>query len=166
MPRIEINQLHARGLASVMEIIRDAVQDMEARGIHQWDEIYPGREIISTDIAAGSLYGLWLEDILAGIIVLNKDQSSEYQTVDWQDRVRPLVMHRLCIKPAFQGQGLARMLVLFAEEFARRHQYTSIRLDAFEHNPDALRLYDSMQYQRRSLIIFRKGPFYCYEKVL
>ncbi len=166
MSRIEINQLHARGLAPVMAIIKDAVRDMAARGIDQWDEIYPGREIITADIAAGNLYGLWLEDVLAGIIVINEDQNPEYRSVAWQDHVRPLLIHRLCLKPEFQGQGLARMLVMFAEEFARRHRYTSIRLDAFALNPDALGLYDAMQYHRRGQITFRKGPFYCYEKVL
>jgi ribosomal protein S18 acetylase RimI-like enzyme len=166
MSTIEIKKVHAAGIALVMEIIRDAVQDMEAHGIHQWDEIYPGRTVFSADIAAGNLYGLWLDGSLAGIVVLNEDQSSEYQAVVWQDNGHPLVIHRLCIKPAFQGQGLARMLVMFAEEFARRHRFTSIRLDAFQQNPDALKLYDSLRYQRRGLVIFRRGPFFCYEKVL
>lgn len=166
MSGIEISQVHARGLTSIMDLVRDAVRDMEARGIHQWDEIYPDRKTFSADITAGQLYGLRVDGDLAGIIVLNENQASEYQSLIWQDQGRPLIIHRLCLKPDFQGQGFARMLVMFAEEFARRHHYTSIRLDAFSQNPGALKLYDSMQYQRRGLITFRKGPFYCYEKVL
>ncbi len=91
---------------------------------------------------------------------------AEYGSIGWNDGGRPLVMHRLCISPSLQGKGLAKHLVRFAEQYARENGYGSIRLDAFIDNERALRLYDSLNYQRKGTVTFRKGSFYCYEKTI
>ena len=151
----------------IMSLIKDAIQKMEREGIHQWDEIYPTREIFSADIAVGSLFAVRMENVIAGIMVLNDKQSQEYNSLSWcDDHGKPLIIHRLCVSPVFQGQRIATKLMQFAEDYARENKYSSIRLDAFIHNKISVGLYDSLGYQRRGIVQFRKGEFYCYEKVL
>jgi hypothetical protein len=41
----------------------------------------------------------------------------------------------------------------------------SIRLDAFTENRCALHLYDGNGYKTKGVVTFRKGNFYCYEKM-
>jgi ribosomal protein S18 acetylase RimI-like enzyme len=85
--------------------------------------------------------------------------------VDKQGRV--LAVHRLCVNPAFQGQGIGRKLMLFAEDYARKNKYTSIRLDAFAKNPISVGLYESLAFQRRGFVSFLPGSIsYCFEKGL
>jgi ribosomal protein S18 acetylase RimI-like enzyme len=151
----------------IMLLIKDAIQKMEREGIHQWDEIYPTKEIFSADIAAGSLFAARMEGVIAGIMALNSEQSQEYNSLFWSDdHCKPLIILRLCVNTTFQGKGIAKKLVQFAEGYARENQYSSIRLDAFINNKISVGLYDSLGYQRKGIVQFRKGEFYCYEKVL
>jgi ribosomal protein S18 acetylase RimI-like enzyme len=150
----------------VMALVNDAVREMENEGLYQWDDVYPDKNVFDADIAAKQLYCVKSDGLIAGIIALNEIQPVEYQNITWNDNGRPLVIHRLCIAPIFQKQGLARLLVQFAEKYARENHYSSIRLDAFTENTKALGLYDSSNYQRRGIVKFRKGNFYCYEKAL
>jgi ribosomal protein S18 acetylase RimI-like enzyme len=166
MKALEISQVISSEIDIVMVLVKKAILKMEEEGIFQWDEIYPDKAIFLSDIVSNQLYGIKQNGSLAGIMTLNEDQYPAYQDIPWTDNGRALVIHRLCISPDFQGQGLAKRLVQFAEKYARENHYSSIRLDAFTQNKKALGLYDSSHYQRRGVIKFRKGEFYCYEKVL
>ena len=160
----EIVEVLSSELDSVMILVGDAIQDMEDNGIPQWDEIYPDRSIFGADIRAGELYCVKINGTIAGVMALNEYQSAEYDDIRWSDNGPPLVIHRLCINPTFQGKGLAKLLVRFAEEYAQKHDYSSIRLDAFTVNEKAVGLYDAMNYLRKGIVKFRKGNFYCYKK--
>ncbi|MDV3428907.1 MAG: GNAT family N-acetyltransferase [Bacillota bacterium] len=152
---------------TIMAVITNAVIDMEAEGIHEWDSIYPNIDVIKKDIDEGNLYVYLDEGIIKGIMVLNEFQDEEYKSVKWQqEQGRNLIIHRLCIDPSFKGQGLATKLVKFAEKFGRSNNYQSIRLDAFTKNQHALKLYEKNDYQLRGTVNFRKGEFCCFEKVL
>ena len=165
---MNINKATAQEIDSVMSLIRDAIQKMHNEGIHQWGEYYPTREIFLADIAASSLYTARIENSIAGIIVLDEEQASQYQSLTWVDKTgKVLVIHRLCVSPAFQGQGIAKKFMQFAEDYAHKNKYNSIRLDAFTKNKISVGLYDSLGYQSRGSVSFMAGTMsYCYEKVL
>ncbi|HNY17996.1 MAG TPA: GNAT family N-acetyltransferase [Treponemataceae bacterium] len=154
-------------LDAVMALIERATKRLDAIGIPQWDEIYPNRDVLAADIAARTLYGLSVDGTLAGIVVLNEYQDAEYGEVQWElADPRPLVIHRLCVDPDFQGKGFAKALMAFAENFARDKGHRSIRLDAFTLNPLSLGLYRALRFSERGTVRFRKGRFYCFEKIL
>lgn len=113
------------------------------------------------------MFGVFNNNELVGIVVLNEVQPSEYSAIKWEhEDNRPLVMHRLCVHPNFQQQRIAGRLLKLSEQFATDNTYRSIRLDAFCRNPFALHLYEKSGYARRGTVTFRKGEFYCYEKML
>lgn len=161
MTMFEIVKVILVELDSVMVLITDAIQDMEKVGVYQWDEVYPDRVVLAEDVTAELLYCVKSDGTIVGITALNDIQPSEYCGIHWVDIGHALVIHRLCIKPSFQGKGLAKFLVQFAEEYAKEHGYSSIRLDAFTNNKKAIGLYDSSHYHRRGIVRFRKGDFYC-----
>ncbi|WP_034256723.1 GNAT family N-acetyltransferase [Adhaeribacter aquaticus] len=161
----EINLLLLEDIDEVMALIKEAVQEMDRQQIYQWDASYPDYLTLKTDIQTGTLYGLRIGGVLAGIIVLNQEQPEDYLAINWQ-HTQPLIIHRVCVHPLFQRQGVAQQLLNFAEQYATAQRHKSIRLDAFVHNPFALRLYQKLGYQERGKVTFRKGPFYCFEKAL
>jgi GNAT superfamily N-acetyltransferase len=63
-------------------------------------------------------------------------------------------------------EGIARTLMMFAERRARDLGYVAIRLDAFVHNPGALRLYQGLGCFDAGGVMLREGPFRCFEKKL
>ncbi len=148
----------------IYRIAVSATREMDSQGISQWDDVYPSREMLTDDIAAQHLHVLESDNQMAGFLVIDEDQSPEYSEVDWQYAGQALVVHRLTIDPAFQGRGLGKRLMHFAEDTATTNGYHCIRLDAFIYNPTALALYNGLGYRKAGIVHFRKGPFQCYEK--
>jgi GNAT superfamily N-acetyltransferase len=155
-------------LDTTVLILRDCITAMREAGIDQWDDVYPTRATLFSDIREGTLYAAFLDAAtLAGVVVLNEYQNPEYAQVPWTfDSGRVLVVHRLMIAPSCQRRGIARALMAFAEDRAREFGYGAIRLDAFTENPGALRLYQTLGYHDAGGVTFRKGPFRCFEKSL
>jgi ribosomal protein S18 acetylase RimI-like enzyme len=77
-----------------------------------------------------------------------------------------LTVHRLGVHPQQQKQGVAKALMIFAAEYARTHNYTSIRLDTSCKNEPAIKLYENLNYRFAGCIDFGHGDFRCYEKVI
>jgi GNAT superfamily N-acetyltransferase len=163
----DILKIKSKDMNDVMSLIKEAISEMERHHIYQWHHIYPDYETIASDIKTETIFGFYCDAELAGIVVLNENQSPEYSNIGWElNNCIPLVMHRLCIRPKFQNQGIAKKLLSFSEQWAINHKYKSIRLDAFSGNPLALNLYNQNGYKKRGSVKFRKGDFWCYEKIL
>jgi len=170
MPLLElaIRPAVSSELDEVMRLVRACIEDMRERGIEQWDEIYPARDIFALDLRAGSLYTAWLDaGALAGVFTLDEYQSPEWAAVPWTILgVRVAVVHRLMVEPGYQRRGFARQLMQFAENEASRLGFEAMRLDAFSLNPQALRLYQTLDYREAGTGRLRKGIFHCFEKLL
>jgi ribosomal protein S18 acetylase RimI-like enzyme len=163
---VRIRKANMRELDVLHNVVRDATRHMDEQEIPQWDEIYPSREILEKDIEREEIYVIEVDGRVAGLIVMNEDQSPEYVAMAWAFAGRALVIHRLTIAPAHQRRGLASRLMDFAEEFATTQGYDCIRLDAFTRNPAAFNLYESRGYRNAGIVRFRKGEFFCYEKAI
>jgi ribosomal protein S18 acetylase RimI-like enzyme len=156
-------------LDAIMELFNHCIVDMQNKSIDQWGAFYPTQEIVKKDIKEESLYLLEIEGEIAGVVTLNEEADPLYSTVQWlADNKKPLIVHRLAVAPTFQGRGYACMMMQWVEEYAKSHDYTSIRLDAYQGNPAAIALYENNEYAKTGEVIFprRSLPFNCYEKVL
>ena len=160
---MKIRNAETKDLGKIMSLISSCIEDMEGRGIHQWDEIYPDEKTIINDMEKKQLYLLEEGNQICGIIALNEFQEPQYKTVDWKFSGKSLVVHRLAIEPAYQRSGCAKMLMDFAYKFAIEEDYENIRLDAFIKNPAAVGLYEKLGYRNAGTVTFRKGDFFCYE---
>jgi GNAT superfamily N-acetyltransferase len=162
---MEISQAAPAELPEIMALIASCVRDMEARQIHQWDEIYPDESVIRKDVDSRTLYAARRNGRITGIIVLNESPEPQYGEVPWRyPGKKILVVHRLLVDPRRQRRGIAGRLMDFAEGLAEDQGYQTIRLDAFVENPGALTFYERRGYHRAGRVIFRKGPFDCFEK--
>jgi len=84
--------------------------------------------------------------------------------LDWSSAGEPpIAVHRLMVDPSQQGRGLAKALMLHAEDVARAKGCRSIRLDTFLHNPAAMALYPRLGYRRTGTAMMRKGEFVGFE---
>jgi ribosomal protein S18 acetylase RimI-like enzyme len=161
-----IKLLNINNLNEVMIIIKNVIADMNEKGINQWDDVYPNMEIITNDIESNTAFGYFDENMLVGYIALNENYSPEYDLLNWKSSGNPLIIHRLSVAPQNQGKGIAKKCIRFAEEYAKKYNFKSIRLDAFSDNPGALRLYENLNYEKAGTITFRKGIFVCFEKLI
>jgi ribosomal protein S18 acetylase RimI-like enzyme len=151
-------------LDNIIAVVREATRRMNEQGILQWDEIYPDKAILQTDIENQHLRLIEEDGEVAGLITFNEKQEPEYNGLLWIYPGRIVVIHRLAVAPKHQGKGLASRLMDFAEAEALLQGYDAIRLDAFTLNPIALGLYEHRGYQKVGTVRFRKGLFFCFEK--
>ncbi len=165
---IQINHANNSDIPEVMKIIRACTEAMKQAGIFQWDDIHPNKEQLEQDTQTRSLYVARKGDIYLGAVSFNEKQEEAYQLVEWQGCNPVLVVHRLCVDPAFQGHGVAKEIMNFGEKIALERGYASIRLDAYSGNPRAVGLYEGLGYQKVGSVTFprRHLPFYCFEKIL
>lgn len=156
-----------RDLDEIFAIFRAAIDEMERQGIHQWDEVYPDRDILRRDIIVGQLFIGRIQSKIVCAYVLNSECDIEYQLGDWKyPREYARIVHRLCVHPNYQNQGIARSTMLHIEQQAKLLGASSIRLDAFTLNPYALRLYEKLGYNCVGTVTWRKGDFYLMEKLI
>lgn len=165
--KIEYRLAHQIDLSEIVLLVKTAIQTMENNHIHQWDEIYPTKEDFAEDIRQDNLYIGVSEGKIAVVFALNKQCDEAYQNGHWQYPDREFcVVHRLCVNPHFQHKGVAKQTMQFIEEKCKAEGITAVRLDAFSHNPSALKLYSRMGYSRVGYAHWRKGRFYLFEKYL
>ena len=135
-----------------IEAIYNAILDREEAGpvYTNWQRgKYPTRKTAQDALDAGTLYVGEEDGTLWGVVNLNGLQLPEYAHITWgieADEDRVAVIHTLCIHPAAAGRGHAREMVSFCEEEARRQGKTVMRLDTWEHNLPANRMYPALGY--------------------
>ena len=139
--------------------------ELRARGVDQWDDVYPTRETVAADIVAGRLHVLLERGRCLGMVTLDERQDAEYATVPWTGAEPALVVHRLCVHPDAQGRGIGSRLMDHAESLARDGGYASVRLDAYTGNPGSAALYRRRGYREAGQVRFprRELPFHCFE---
>ena len=151
----------------VFSVYSAAVKHMEQQGIHQWDEIYPDLQIITEDISKNQMYIGTIGEKIAVCFVLSEEYDEEYKNGKWQHPdSRFCVIHRLCVNPEFQNQGIATKTMEYIEKVCKEAGYDSIRLDCFTENPYSRRLYDKAGYSVVGYADWRKGRFELREKYI
>ena len=157
--------------------IYDAILDREEAGpvYTNWQRgKYPTADTARQALEAGTLYMGEDSGFLWGVVNLNGIQLPEYDALPWSipaDREQVGVIHTLCIQPAFGGRGLARRMVAFCEAEARRQGKTVMRLETWEGNLPANRMYPALGYRYAGAAEFFFQGFLretlnCYEKAL
>ena len=153
--------------SALMQLVQVCVAGMRAAGIEQWDEVYPGSEDISRDIAGGTAHLMCDGEMLVGSVTVDQVLDPLWVGLDWTSGSEPAAaVHRLMVHPDRQGQGLARRLMEHAEIVAREQGCRCIRLDTFLNNPIAMALYPRLGYRQTGKAMLRKGEFAGFEKLL
>ena len=164
--KLQFRPAQANDLPEICALIRAATDAMARQGIFQWDEIYPTEADFRRDIHEGWLYVGWMEERIAVVFALNRECDAEYANGQWRHGDAYLVLHRLCVHPAFQRRGAGRQAMAHIEAQAAAMGARSLRLDVFSQNPFALRLYAGLGYEQTGCADWRKGRFYLMEKAL
>ena len=164
---IEYRSGTIQDLDAVCLLIQQAVDEMERHGIYQWDDIYPARKDFEEDIENHTLYLAYINENLAALYVISSEWDEQYRNGQWKyDDSTAFVLHRFCVAPFYQNQGIGKAVLRHIEEQVKDMGYSSIRLDSFTGNPFAQRLYLHSGYETRGYADWRKGRFDLMEKQL
>ena len=167
---MNIRQAIITDLDIVKKIAEACAIDMANYSIFQWNEEYPSKEVFQDDIEVGALYVLEINNKIVGCIMLSDVKDDVYKDVKWLTKdSKNLYIHRLAVDPSYQKKGNGRRLMDFAESFAMKNNFASIRLDTFSLNHRNNKFYKSRGYAKLGDVFFPIQSdllFHCYEKVL
>jgi GNAT superfamily N-acetyltransferase len=166
---MEIIQAKPTDLIEILYLLRVCILDMNAKGLKHWNSAYPGTEMIQSDLAAGAIYLIKDKGVCKGMVALNDKEPEDYREIPFQSgRKKPLYLQNMAVHPNWQGAGIARQLVEFAEEFAQEKGFDCIRLDIFQPSESVRQLYEKRLFRDVSSFhtTYQKIPFVCYEKQL
>ena len=140
---------------------------MNEQNISQWDEFYPDRQILQEDLQKNQMFIGKKNGSIAVCFVLNEECDEEYKNGKWIcPQSHFCVIHRLCVNPDFQNQGIATKTMNYIEELCKENGFDSIRLDCFTKNPYSIKLYNKAGYSVTGYADWRKGRFELREKKL
>ncbi len=98
---------------------------------------------------------------------INQEFDEAYQNGNWKYHdCNYRIIHRLCVNPIYQKQGIATETRKYIEDELRKSNIKAIRLDVFSQNPVALALYSRQGYENVGIADWRKGRFFLMEKHL
>lgn len=105
---MEIRNAGPADLDAIMDVYHRAREFMRRSGnLTQWADGYPGRELISQEITAGSCYTMWEDGTLAGVFCFlhGRDVEPTYARIDgaWPDDGPYGVIHRMASTGAVPG---------------------------------------------------------------
>lgn len=139
----------------------------------QWGK-YPTLDTARKILEEGTLWVAEEDGQLYGSVNLNSIQLPEYRDIPWTILAEDsdvAVIHTLVISPRWTGRGKAQEMVAFCEDESRRQGKRVMRLDTYEGNLPANRLYPKLGYHfAGGTEFFFQGFIHeilnCYEKAL
>jgi GNAT superfamily N-acetyltransferase len=164
---MEIMQAKDADLIEILYLLRICILDMNRKGLKHWNSVYPGPDIILDDLSRSAIYVIKDKKISKGMVTLDNIEPEEYKGIQWTTPAqKPLFLHRLAVHPYWQGQGIARMLLNFAEEYAKKNGFDALRIDVFSDSDHARHLCAKNKFQEAGnfLSTFQQRPFICYDK--
>lgn len=135
---------------------------------------YPVRVQAENGVETKTLYIARVENKIVGSIILNHTPDYKSGPVRWEIRARDeeaLYIHTLVVHPDYMKNGIGRLLLEFAYDLAMKEDMKAIRLDVYENNIPAIRLYEKLGYKHRDTIDLGLGGygldwFKLYERVI
>ncbi|WP_037318158.1 GNAT family N-acetyltransferase [Salegentibacter sp. Hel_I_6] len=165
-----IRKANQNDLREIKKLTEACAKSLQQQNIFQWNENYPSLEKLQNDIQKQELYVFEEENMIISIIVLTSKMDEVYRTINWLGKTdNNLYVHRLATHPEFWGKGYARKMMDYAEEFAIKQNFNSIRLDTFSQNKRNQKFYEAREYTKLGDVYFphkNDQPFHCYEKLL
>lgn len=116
-----------------------------------WDTEYPKEWTARELFAQGGLYGLFEQQTgqLVASAAYDSCFDSCYQQVRWSRTVEDeklLCVHTLAVHPDWQGLGLGRRLMRFAQQQAQQNGMEGVRIDTWVGNLPGLHLYHRLGF--------------------
>ena len=155
MGPVGIRQARAGDVAAVERMVREAAAWVDALGVVMWEdgELDAGR--IAAEVTSGQFFLAEIDGEPAGVIRFQLEDARF-----WPDRPagEAAFVHRLVVRRAFKGHGVAHALLEWAVTHARAHGRARLRLDCDADRPKLRALYESCGFRLHS---YRQvGPYY------
>lgn len=160
-----------------LERLYNDLNDYLSEGVNYpgWKKrIYPVRQDAIDGIKEESLYVARYNGKIIGSVILRHKPEAAYSKVKWEfesDYSDVFVIYTFAVHPQFLKCGVGKALMDFAIKHSIKAQAKSIRLDVYEGNTPAIKLYEKCGFKYVDTVDLGLGSyglkwFRLYEKML
>lgn len=161
-----IRRATASDVAQIMSIVADAQLSLRELGIDQWQDGYPSKEVIVSDIASEVGYVYSIGDVVVGyaaIILSGEEVYSQIPDTEWCTTADYVVVHRLCVRRDYTNMGVAMALMHYAVQMAQNSGYTGFRIDTHRGNVRMLAMLKKLGFKYIGIIHYDSGERLAYD---
>ena len=126
-----------KDIDQIMQIIADARESIGRLGIDQWQYGYPTRDIVKEDIMLERSFVVVENGEICATFALMLHGEPTYKKIycgAWIGEGEYLALHRIAIKSANRGKGIAEGIIEFLSKYSNENGYSSVRVDTHEGN--------------------------------
>ena len=160
-----------------LEQLYDELNDYLEKGVNYpgWIKgVYPIRQNAIDGVKNHNLYVAKNDGKIIGSIILSNEPEPEYYNAKWgfeSDYSDVFVIRTFAVHPEFMKFGVGKALMEFADEYSVKSQVKSIRLDVYEGNIPAIKLYEKCGFKYIDTVDLGLGNygldwFKLYEKLI
>lgn len=152
----------------ITEIIEEAKRQMAHEGKCQWNEAYPTRSNIETDVADGTAHVMLTAGriVAYGAVVFTGEPAYNMIEGEWLTEQPYVVLHRLAVADEAKGHGVGQLLLKEVERLALATGVKSFKVDTNHDNNRMLRLLDKAGFTFCGTIHYPQGERMAFEKLL
>lgn len=166
---MEILQAKPIDFVEILYLTKVCTADMNARGFTHWNSAYPDAGLLQQDLDNGSIYLMKDRGVCKGMVTLSGNAPEAYGQLPFSAaHKKPLYMMRMAVHPLWQGKGIAKSLIEFAQRMARENGYDCIRVDVYQTSEEAKQLCIGQNFKEVGTFQadYQRISFLCYEKQL
>ena len=150
-----------KDIDKIVEILEKAKIEIKKLGINQWQNGYPNRDVILSDIKNGNSYIIEDEEKIVATAALIFEKESPYSNISegkWITDSDYSVIHRIAVDSELINRGYSSKLLKKLEEVSKEKLVYSIKIDTHEDNKPMQRLLEKNWYVYCGIIYLDKEP--------
>ena len=150
-----------KDIDKIVEILEKAKIEIKKLGINQWQNGYPNRDVILSDIKNGNSYIIEDEEKIVATAALIFEKESPYSNISegkWITDSDYSVIHRIAVDSELKNRGYSSKLLKKLEEVSKEKLVYSIKIDTHEDNKTMQRLLEKNWYVYCGIIYLDKEP--------
>ena len=134
---------------------------------NEWRPPTPEYLEMKKEVNNGELFVLRKGKITFGTFSLAGEMPENFNKIEWKDQGnKNLVIKRIAVFPGWFSEEIGEELINFIEQYAREHNFSSIKSNAYSKNESINTLYKNMgfTFQGNAVLPGKKSSYYFYEK--
>ncbi len=157
---MDLEKAKTADISAIMEIVEEAKAYFRSQGINQWQDGYPNAESIGSDIQNGYGYLLREKEDAVAYASISFDGEPTYTIIEegnWRSQEPYAVIHRVCVKNRYKGQGVASCFLEKAKELCRAQGVHWLRMDTHKENQSMQKFLRKNGFELRGIIYLQNG---------
>ena len=144
----------------------DAVNDHLERHVNYagWKKgVYPVREDAERAVGNGTLFAAVEDGRIVGTFILLNRPEAGYAQADWGNELdysEIFVLHTFAVHPRYLRTGIGKTLLEYILKYAADMNMKAVRLDVYEKNTPAIRLYEKLGFEYIDTVDLGYGSIY------